>query len=145
MKLNDLTEEQLELMSHADIAYYILEENKKAMLTPALFQKVSDLLSYSADEYANNIGDFYTSLTTDKRFVLLETNEWDLRDKHSVKIVMDEEDEEIDEEEVEIEEEMIEDDEIENIDSEITDDDLTDDDLEDLSIVDDEEDELSED
>ena len=143
MKLNDLTEEQLELMSHADIAYYILEDAKKPMLTPALFQKISDLLAYSSDEYANNIGDFYTSLTTDKRFILLDSNEWDLRDKHSIKIVIDEEDEEIDEEE--IEEEVEFEDELDDIDSEITDDDLTDDDLEDLSILDDEEDELSED
>ena len=98
------------------------------------------LLELSEEEYSEKIGDYYTSLTTDKRFILLDTAEWDLKDKHKVEIVLDEDDEE----EVFDEEEIEEDEELEEMDEsvEITDDevDLDDsDDLEDLSIVNDDE------
>lgn len=145
MNLKDLKQEDLEIMSNTDISYYILKENS-AMTTAKLFKEVCNLLELSDDEYAENIGNFYTSLTTDKRFVLLDSNEWDLRDKHSVKIVMEEEDDEDEDlEDDEIDNEEIEEIESEeDIDSELIDDDLDeDDDLDDLTIVDDEE-ELSE-
>ena len=137
MKIKDMPIEELELMSLTDIAYMILKEKKSSMTTADLFKEISKLLELSESDFASKIGDFYTSLNIDKRFVLLENNEWDIRDNHSVEIVMDdEEDEEVEEE---IEEEV--EDEEENIDEIIDDDDLEDDDLEDLSIVDDEEDE----
>ena len=134
MSLNNLKQEDLEIMSNTDIAYHILKEHN-AMTTANLFKEICNLLELSDDEYANTIGDFYTALTTDKRFVLLDTNEWDLRDKHSVKIVMEEEEEEEEETTDEVEESADEDD----IDEEMLDDDLDDDDLDDLSIVNDEE------
>ena len=108
-----------------------------------IFKYICDLLELSDDEYANKIGDYYTSLTTDKRFILLDSAEWDLKDKHKVDIVLDEEDDEDD-----FFEEELEEDEEENLGEsvEVTDDeiDLDDnDDMEDLTIVDD--DELEED
>ena len=140
MKIKDMPIEELEMMSLTDIACMILKEKKKPMKTADLFKEISKLLDLSESDFASKIGDFYTSLNIDKRFVLLENNEWDIRDNHSVEIVMDEEDDE-EEEEEEIEEEN-KDEEEENIDEIIDDDDLEDDDLEDLSIVDeDEEDE----
>jgi DNA-directed RNA polymerase subunit delta len=139
MKIKDMPIEELELMSLTDITYIILKEKKKPMSTADLFKEISKLLDLSESDFASKIGDYYTSLNIDKRFVLLDNNEWDIRDNHSVEIVMDEEDEEEVEEE-EIEEEVEEETEEENID-EIIDDDLEDDDLEDLSIVDDEEEE----
>lgn len=142
MNLKDMTIEELETLSYTDLAYLIIKDNKKAMNTPSVFKKVCELLEISDEEYSSKIGDFYTSLTTDKRFILLDSAEWDLRDNHSIKIVMDEEDEE---EVLEDEEENEEIDEIdeeleEDIDSEISDDDIVDDDdLEDLAIVDEDE------
>jgi DNA-directed RNA polymerase delta subunit len=109
------------------------------MDTPSLFKKICELLDYSESTYSDKIGDFYTSLTTDKRFIQLPNNEWDLRDNHSIDIVLDdEEDDDIDAEELE-EEEMEEETEEEDTDtlyddeSDITDDD---DDIDDLSIID---------
>lgn len=135
MNLENFKQEELEIMSNSDISYYILKESKP-MTTPILFKEVCKILNLSDEEYAENIGDFYTALTTDKRFVLLDSNEWDLRDKHSVKIVMEDDDEEeteTDEIEEDIETE-------EDIDDEVIDDNLEDDDdLEDLSIVEDDE------
>ena len=143
MKLKDMKKEELEALSYTDLTEMILKENKKSMNTPSVFKEICKLLDLSEQEYSEKIGDFYTSLTTDKRFILLDTAEWDLKDKHKVEIVLDEEEEEsFDEEEIKEEEEI---EELSESD-EITDDeiDLDDsDDLGDLSIVND--DDLEED
>lgn len=138
MKLKNMTLTELKALSYTDIAYMILKENKKTYTTPVLFHKICDLLGYTDEEYATKIGDFYTSLTTDCRFIILDTAEWDLRDKHVVKLeVDDDEDEEITEEEIESDDDSAEEpvatDDADTVD-EIDDD--VDDDLEDLSIVD---------
>ncbi len=144
MKLKDMKKEELEVLSYTDLTEMILRENKKPMNTPAIFKHICELLGLSDEEYQSKIGDYYTSLTTDKRFILLDTAEWDLKEKHKVEIVLDDEEDEeeaFDEEDMdEDSEELDEDSDNESI--EITDDevDLDDsDDLEDLTIVDDEE------
>ena len=141
MKLKDIPVEELEIMSYTDITYMILKENKKTMNTPTIFKKICDLLDYSDDEYAAKIGDYYTSLTLDKRFLLLENNEWDIRDHHSVELVLDDEENENLEDEEEVEE--YETDEISEDIDEVIDDDLDSSDMDDLAIV--TEDELDED
>lgn len=141
MKLKDMTKEELELLSYTDLTEMILKENKKAMNTPSIFRTICDLLELSDEEYGDKIGDYYTSLTTDKRFILLDSAEWDLKDKHKVEIVIDEDDDE-DDADVDVESDDEDDDldtEEENIDELNEDDDLDDDDIEDLSIVTDEE------
>jgi len=140
MRIADLTPDELELMSYTDLTYMLIKENKKSMNTPTIFKKICELLDYSDNDYANKIGDYYTSLTIDKRFVLLSNNEWDIRDNHSVEIVMDEDDEE----EVEVEEVVEEIEPEEEIEETLYDDesDLDDDvedDIEDLNIVEEEE------
>ena len=139
MKLKEMSKEELEVLSYTDLTELILKENKKAMNTPSIFKKICDLLELTEEDYANQIGDYYTSLTTDKRFILLDTAEWDLKDKHKVEINLDEEDEDeevFDEEESENEEEV---EEVEDESIEVTDDEVDlDDGMEDLTIVDDE-------
>ncbi len=139
MKIKDIPVEELELMSYTDLTYMLLKEKKKPMNTANLFKEICKLLDYSDDEYTAKIGDYYTSLNIDKRFILLESNEWDISDNHSVELVIDDDEEETDEnlEEEEVEEEF--DNEIEDFDSN---DELEDDDISDLSIVDDDDDEL---
>lgn len=141
MKIKDMKKEELEVLSYTDLTELILKENKKAMNTPSIFKKICDLLELTEDEYTNQIGDYYTSLTTDKRFILLDTAEWDLKDKHKVEIVL-EEDEEDEDVSFEDEEEVEETEETEELDEsvEITDDDVDlDDGIEDLNIITDEE------
>lgn len=142
MKLKDKSPEELELMSYTDLTYMILKEEKKAMNTAVVFRKICELLGLSEDDFSEKVGDYYTSLTIDKRFVMLENGEWDVRDNHAVEISLeDDEDEEISEDEVE-EDEVIEDEESEDdIDANIDDDDLddNDDDLEDLAVLDEDE------
>jgi DNA-directed RNA polymerase subunit delta len=144
MKLSNLTQDELELMSYADLTYMLIKEKKKSMNTPTMFKKICKLLDYSDSEYENKIGDYYTSLTIDKRFVLLPNNEWDIRDNHSIEIVIDEDDE-IDEEETELEEEETFEEQKEDDSDTIYDDenDLDDvdidDDIDDLQIIEEEE------
>ena len=141
MKLSELKPEELELMSYTDLTYVLLKENKKSMNTPTIFKKICDLLEYSEEDYTSKIGDYYTSLTLDKRFVLLDNNEWDIRDNHSIKIELDDDDDdiEIDLDEEEEEEEIIDDDTVYDDETDIIDED---DDLEDLAVL--SEDELEE-
>ena len=140
MKLKNIKKEELEVLSYTDLTEMILKENKKPMNTANIFKNICELLELSEDEYINKIGDYYTSLTTDKRFTLLENAEWDLKDNHKLDIVLDEDDEEdsIFEDEDESEEESEE--SLEDMDEsiEITDDEIDlDDDMEDLSIIND--------
>ena len=141
MKIKEMKKEELEVLSYTDLTEMILKENKKPMNTANIFKKICDLLELSEEEYSSKIGDYYTSLTTDKRFLLLDTAEWDLKDKHKVEIVLDEDDEEevFDEEELEEDEEVEEenDESIEITDDEVDLDDTND--LEELSIVSDDE------
>ena len=136
--LKNIPKEELEILSYTDLTELILKEENKPLNTPSIFKIICELLEYSDSEFADKIGDYYTSLTTDKRFVFLDSNEWDLREKCPVAIVLDEDDEIEEDIEEEIEEE-VEDEEEDNLDSVIEDDDLEDDDLEDLSILSDEE------
>lgn len=149
MKIKDMTKADLELLSYGDIAFLLVTENKKPMNTPTLFKKICSLLEYSDDEYTDKVGDFYTSLTNDKRFIMLDSAEWDLRDNHAVKISLADED---DEDEVEVdEEELSEEDEIEmdesldddvDLEEPLDDEELElddDDDIADLTVIDDEE------
>jgi DNA-directed RNA polymerase, delta subunit len=143
MSLKTMKKEDLELLSYTDLTQMILTENKKPMNTPAIFRKICDLLELTDSDYTNKIGDFYTSLTTDKRFLLLDSAEWDLKDRHVVAVIVADDDDDdsidsIDEDEEEIEEEI--DDKEEDIDIVNEDDDLEDDDdLDDLVIIDEDE------
>ena len=93
MNLSKMTKEELETLSYADLTEMILKEEKNSLNTPSIFKKICKLLELSDDEYASQIGDFYTSLTTDKRFILLDNACWDLRDRHKIEIVLDDEEE----------------------------------------------------
>lgn len=144
MKLKEMTLTELRALSLNDLAYMVLSENKKTLNTPNLFKKICELLNYTDEDYSAKIGDFYTSLTTDCRFLILDNAEWDLRDKHVVKMEVDDDD---DEDSSEIEEEVSDEEEVEEEEEdidEVIDDDMDDeveDEFEDLAIIDEEEEE----
>lgn len=96
MNVRQMPLEDLELLSYTDIAYELLKLDKKPKTTPALFGEVCKLLEISEDNMFEMIGDFYTTLTTDKRFLLLDSAEWDLKEFHSVKTIIDDEEDESD-------------------------------------------------
>lgn len=108
MSLKKMTKEDLELLSNKDITSLILEESKKSKNTADLFKKIIELLELPASTFEKKIGDYYTSLATDKRFILLDNGKWDLRNNHTsdkvLKIKIDDDDEDEDEEKEEDEE-----------------------------------------
>jgi DNA-directed RNA polymerase subunit delta len=144
MKLKDYTKEELELLSYKDITNLILEEEGN-LSTLELFKRIINLLGLSERIIESKIGDYYTSLTTDKRFLLLENGTWDLRSRHTsdkVIIPLDEEDEEI--EDIKDELEGTEDGDIESDDFDpqdgLSDEDFVEDeDLSDLVVLDEDE------
>ena len=116
--MKSIKKEDIKDLSYKDITNIILENNKKGMNTLDLFTMIVDLLELPKDTIDTKIADYYTSLTTDKRFLLVD-GLWDLRSRHtSDKVLVDATDDELDEEEFdeseeiedEIEEESYEDD-----------------------------------
>ncbi len=96
MKLKDMKKEYLETLSYNDIANIIVEEQGK-QTTLDLFKQIIALLEMPSSAIENKIGDFYTSLTTDKRFTLLEDGKWDLKTNHPASKIIVEDDEDIEE------------------------------------------------
>lgn len=111
MNIRKVKKEELEAMSYNDIAYYLVESEKEKS-TKDLFNEIIDLLELPKSTFEQKIGQFYTSLTNDKRFILLEDGNWDLRINHKVSKLIEhteedyEEVEEYDDEpEIDVEEE----------------------------------------
>ena len=142
MKLKDLSKEELEAMSYADIAFMLLTESGKQLKINELFKQICDLLGLTENEFMDKLPAFFEVLSTDHRFIMLENGLWDLKTKHSTKVVFDTDEDEEDIEEIENEEEELleEDEEDKNIyndnEDELDDDD---DDLKDLVIIDEDE------
>lgn len=143
MSIRKMTLEELELMSYTDIAYEIIKEDKKKKYnTPNLFKEVCKLLELSEEEFADKIADFFTALTTDGRFILIDSTTWDLKENHVIKVVVDDGDEE----DIETDEESVSEEDSE--DTEDIEDDYSDEavdsssedeeDMQDLTIVDEE-------
>lgn len=145
MNIKAMTKEELELLSYKDITVmYIKEEGPSK--TADIFKFITSKLELPKSYFENKIGDYFTMLSTDKRFVLVD-GIWDLREKYSsdaikVKKVIDEDDEEDLEDVVEEKEEEIEVDEFDGKKDDEDDFDDGDDDLKNLVIIDEDELEL---
>ena len=148
MGLKSMKKEDLELLSNKDIAYMILEESKRKLNTADLFTKIMKLLDLPESVFEKKIADFYTALSTDKRFILLDNGKWDLRSNHTsdkvIKIAdeddeeeeVEEEDDDEDKQEDELEEDSFDDTEDEDYDED------TNEELKDLVVIDEDELEL---
>ena len=117
--MKSIKKEDIKDLSYKDITNIILENNKCGMNTLDLFTMIVNLLELPKDTIDTKIADYYTSLTTDKRFLLVD-GLWDLRSRHtSDKVLVDATDDELEDEEeydetedvdLETEEESFEDD-----------------------------------
>lgn len=138
--MKELNKKNLENLSYKDITYLLLEREKFGKNTLDLFKEIINLLELPESTIDTQIADYYTSLSTDKRFVMVD-GLWDLRNRHTSdkflsKVEEDEEEDMIDE----IDEVETDDDEDtnyeEDIDDETTFDDDDDDGLSDLVVLD---------
>lgn len=145
-----LTKDELELLSNKDIAALILEDSNKSFNTADLFKKIIKLLELPESSFEAKIADFYTALSTDKRFILLDNGKWDLRSNHtSDKVLKVKNDDEDDEEEEETEEDEEDNDKYNELDEDSYDDadeeeydEETNEELKDLVVIDEDELEL---
>ena len=142
-----MKKEELELLSNKDIAELILQNSKRTLNTADLFKKIIKLLELPDSVFEKKIADFYTSLATDKRFILLDNGKWDLRTNHTsdkvIKISEEDDEEEEEEEDLDDEEKELSSDEEEEDNYDDTDDedydDETNEELKDLVVIDEEE------
>jgi DNA-directed RNA polymerase subunit delta len=89
-----------------DIAYDVLNNSKAAVVFIELFNNVSEIKGLTQAQKEDKIAQFYTDLSLDGRFVIMEDNKWDLKSRHRLEEVKKVSAEElIDDEEDEIEEE----------------------------------------
>ena len=135
-----LTSEQLETMSYGDVAAFVLEQKGKKQKIQDLFKEVIRLMNLPESDFENHIADFFQLLSTDMRFTMVEKGYWDLKvnQKHKVIVASDDEDEDEELEVEETEESIDEEDDSEiNYDDDDLDDDPEEDDFKDLVIIDD--------
>jgi len=81
MKLKNYSEEQVREMPLTEIAYLYISTLKR----PVSFNKLVDIVFNMADISENKeekMGQFYTDLTVDGRFVTFSNGSWDLRYRH---------------------------------------------------------------
>ena len=143
MQIKDMKKEDLEVMAYDDLAYLILREAGSKMKINDLFKEVCNILDLSNEEFENKIADFFELLSTEKRFVMLENGYWDLRDNHSQKIIIDEDDD-VDDEEVDFDDPVDNDvtDDSEEIFDDNEDEDIDDnDDLKNFAVIDEDDEE----
>lgn len=148
MSISKMKIEELELLSNKDITKLILEESKKPMNTATLFKKIIKLLKLPDSMFETKIGDYYTALSTDKRFILLEDGTWDLKSNHTSDKLKNQvdisEDDEEDEEDITEEDEMQDDEVEDNYSDEDTPFNDSTEDLKDLVVLDEDELEIEE-
>lgn len=143
MDLKKLTKDEIESMSYDDVAYLILKNKGKKIKLIDLFNQVCTLMNLDQSVKDEYVSEFFTLLSTDKRFISLDKGYWDLRENHTSKIELstDEEDEDETVETIASDDESEEDeDDDENVfidETKDIEDDEEDDEYKDLVIVDD--------
>lgn len=147
MSLKNMSKDDIALLSNKDLTCLIIED-KGALSTKDLYLEIIKLKDLPESSFDQKVGGYYIALTNDKRFVLLDNGTWDLKNKHTTdkikKVVIEDDEEDIDEDELE---ELLEEDEDEIDEDELDDeyyfdeqdddyDDSTDEDLKNLVIID---------
>lgn len=143
MKLKTINESDIETMSYDDLAYVILKEKGTKMKLLDLFKEVCNQLKLDELSSEQYLADFFSLISTEKRFIQLEKGFWDLRENHKVKVELN--DIEDDDEDIETEEEPVEPTEEDDMyidETKDIEDDRGEDEYKDLVIIDDEESEL---
>ena len=135
----------LEIMDNVRLIR-IKSKNYNLLLMPGYMSILGEIegnvdLELDEDTFVEQIGDFFTALTTDGRFIFIDSKAWDLKENHKVNIVVDngdEEDIEVDETSDEESSEDNEDLEDDYSDEAVDDSKEDEDDLGELTIVDEE-------
>ena len=74
-------------LSMADVAFEILSERKKSMHFSDLWKGVCSRMDFKDSSPNNKMSQFFTNLTLDNRFALINNN-WDIRSRHKLEEVI---------------------------------------------------------
>ena len=69
-------------MSMIEVAYKIVSDSKEPLPFQKLWQMVAEEQEFDQKQIEDNISRFYSQLGSDGRFVMLEENFWDLKERH---------------------------------------------------------------
>lgn len=70
--------------SLSDVAFDKLQKKKKEILFQKLWQEVSEEVNFTEDVAKRKVSSFYNAMMMDSRFIALEGNKWDLRERHTL-------------------------------------------------------------
>ena len=79
-----LTDEEKETLSYDDVAYLILNDEKKKIKIQDLFKKVIKVMGLPESEYEEGIGDFFELITTDNYILEVKNIFKKYRYNHSI-------------------------------------------------------------
>lgn len=128
MNIRELSQEELKEESFVDLAFALLEETHETKLFLEIVKEVEKLLGWTREDSTPKLGQFYTDMNIDGRFLILGENRWGLREWYPVEQIEEEsaptvkvrkkkkkavEDDFDDVEELELEDELLEDDFVE--------------------------------
>ncbi len=90
----------MENKSNIEIVYDLISSRNGGVTFKEIWTRICELNGYSEAQRNSKIGEFYTTLTLDGRFILID-NKWDLRSRHkyeeysieSKTVVLDDDDE----------------------------------------------------
>ena len=68
--------------SMVDVAFDLMKKKKKPVDFYKLWQEVSEIKGFNAEEKEENESLFYTNITLDGRLITVGENRWDLRSRH---------------------------------------------------------------
>jgi DNA-directed RNA polymerase subunit delta len=90
MKLANLSKEEVSEMAYIEIANVLLIEKKEAIDFKVMMDKIQKLLGLSDAEVSEKMGQFYTDLNVDGRFISIGDNRWGLKGWYPVEQVEEE-------------------------------------------------------
>lgn len=97
---------ELKELPRLEIAIELLKKKPKQN-TAEIFKQICSLLDKSDKFFEDEVAQFFTELTVNKRFIILEDGTWDLKENNAAKPIKFEDDEDEDEDD-DIEMETIE-------------------------------------
>lgn len=90
MTLAKMSGEDIREMAFIEIANLLLIEKKEAIDFKVMMDEIQKLLGLSNEEVAEKIGQFYTDLNVDGRFISIGDNRWGLKGWYPVEQVEEE-------------------------------------------------------
>lgn len=70
--------------SLSDIAYEKLKRKRKEIVFSKLWKEVAEEVNFSEENSKRKVASFYNAMMMDSRFISLEGNKWDLRERHTL-------------------------------------------------------------